>query len=323
MERSRRFIADCQAEAPMVAVPKAFDSYEAMLASDDVDAVYIPLPTGVRGQWVLRAAEAGKHVNCEKPCAISVAELEEILAACRSSGVQFMDDVMFVHSSRFKRLREVLDDGQSVGPVRRMASAFSFPGSPEFFAENIRLHSELEPLGCLGDLGWYCIRFFLWTMNWQMPIRASGRMLSEGGQPGSPAKVPTAFSGELLFEGGVSAAFYCSFITHHEQWAIVSGANGLLQLSDFVLPFVGEGAEFQIRKSDYVVKGCDFRMDTSQKIISVPEWSHGHPNAQEVNCFRNFAEQVQSGTLSESWPEAALTTQKVMCACLDDARAQG
>ena len=74
----QRFITDCQADAPMDAVPRAMGSYEELLAATDVDAVYIPLPTGLRKEWVLRAAAAGKHIVCEKPCADSVADLREM-----------------------------------------------------------------------------------------------------------------------------------------------------------------------------------------------------------------------------------------------------
>src|SRR5438445_4225464 len=125
LERSRRFIAECQAEAPFETVPEAYGSYEGLLASPAVDAVYIPLPTGLRKEWVLRAAAAHKHIVCEKPCAVSVADLREMLEACRRQQVQFVDGVMFMHSRRLERLREVLDDGKSVGEVRRIASAFS------------------------------------------------------------------------------------------------------------------------------------------------------------------------------------------------------
>ncbi|HEY2953576.1 MAG TPA: Gfo/Idh/MocA family oxidoreductase, partial [Verrucomicrobiae bacterium] len=212
LERSRRFIAGCQAEAPMPAAPRALGRYEELLAAQDIDAVYIPLPTGLRKEWVLRAAEAGKHIVCEKPCATSVADLREMLDACRQHRVQFVDGVMFMHSRRLERMREVLDDQTSVGPVKRITSAFSFCAPDEFFGANIRAHSVLEPYGCLGDLGWYCIRFALVVMNEQLPRRVTGRILAEAGGRNSPAPVPAGFSGELLFDNGVSSGFYCSFL---------------------------------------------------------------------------------------------------------------
>ena len=73
LERSRKFIAECQRETPMGYAPEAFGNYEDMLASRQVDVVYIPLPTALRTEYVVRAANAGKHVICEKPCATSVA----------------------------------------------------------------------------------------------------------------------------------------------------------------------------------------------------------------------------------------------------------
>jgi predicted dehydrogenase len=82
-----------------------------------------------------------------------------------------MDGVMFMHSGRLQRMSEALKDGRTVGGIRRISSAFSFRGDEEFFASNVRVQSQLEPYGCLGDLGWYCIRFSLWAMNWMMPKR--------------------------------------------------------------------------------------------------------------------------------------------------------
>jgi len=111
-----------------------------------VDAIYIPLPTGLRKEFVLRAAAAGKHILCEKPCATNAAGLEEMLAACRANSVQFMDGVMFMHSPRLARVREILDDGKSVGEIRRISSAFSFYAGGNFFRDNIRANGALEPI---------------------------------------------------------------------------------------------------------------------------------------------------------------------------------
>jgi len=228
--RARDFIAECQADVPMEAVPRASGSYEELLAAPDIDAVYIPLPTGLRKEWVIRAAEAGKHVVCEKPCATSVSDLREILEQCRRKRVQFMDGVMFMHSHRLARMREILGDGTSVGSLKRISSAFSYGVPPEQLNGNIRGNKVLEPYGCLGDLGWYCIRLALWALNEKLPERVTGRTLKESGG------VPTEFSGELFFENGVSSSFYCSFLTTIEQWAVLSGEKGYIRIGDFVLP---------------------------------------------------------------------------------------
>lgn len=322
-QRSRDFIALCQTEAPFDQPPQALASYEALLEAKDIDAVYIPLPTGLREEWVIRAAQAGKHIVCEKPCARSVAGLRHMLDTCQRHGVQFLDGVMFMHSRRLERLRSVLDEKRTIGQLRRIASAFSFGAPPDFFRDNIRAHSGLEPFGCLGDLGWYCIRFSLWAMNFQLPRRVSGRLLSQQGRKDSPAPVPTEFSGELLFDGGVSAGFYCSFITEMQQWAHLSGTKGSVRVPDFVLPGHAREVGFDVSNPVYRIAGCDFDLDMGIRRISVPEHSHGHPSSQETNLFRNFANQIRSDRLNEDWPEMAFKTQQVMEACLASAQADG
>jgi len=323
VDRARTFIDGCQADVPFDAAPRPLGSYEELLASKDVDAVYIPLPTGLRKEWVMRAAEAGKHIVCEKPCATNVAELREMIDACRQHRVQFLDGVMFMHSRRLESMRQVLDDGGSVGPIKRITSAFSFCASEEFFAGNIRANSALEPHGCLGDLGWYCIRFALWAMNWQMPHHVTGRILADVRGQGSSAAVPTEFSGELFFENGVSSSFYCSFLTHIEQWACISGSKGYLRVSDFVAPFFGDELEFEVNNAAHTVTGCDFNMEAHWRRVTVPEYSNSHPTSQETNLFRNFATQVRSSELNDLWPDMALRTQQVMAACLKSAHAGG
>lgn len=323
LQRGRQFVHECQAQAPFQAAPRALGSYEEVLAAADVDAVYIPLPTAIRGHWVKRAAEAGKHVLCEKPCAPTVAELTEMLDACQRNQVQFMDGVMFMHSSRLERMRQVLDDGQTVGTIRRIGSAFSFSAGEEFFASNIRAQGDLEPHGCLGDLGWYCIRFSLWAMNRQLPRRVTAQILSDFKHPDSKFPVPTEFSAELFFEGGVTSSFYCSFLAENDQWARVSGAKGHLWVPDFVLPFSGPELFFETGTPRLEVHGGDFEMQPRQRHWSIAERSHSDVTAQESQMFRNFASQVQSGTLNPSWPEIALKTQTVLQACRESALAQG
>ena len=248
--RSREFIRKLQSEFPFAASPAALGSYEELLAAPNVDAVYIPLPTGLRKEWVLRAAAAGKHVVCEKPCGVSAADVQEMTDTCRQHRVQFMDGVMFMHNPRLARVREVLDDGKSVGPVRRIASAFSFLGTGGFSDNNIRVDGRLEPAGCLGDLGWYCIRFTLWALKWQLPHTVTGRILAQSEPTGGRVPAPTDFSAELIFDGGVSARFYCSFLAALQQWVFVSGRDGWLRMPDFVHPFNGYEPAFEVNRTE-------------------------------------------------------------------------
>jgi predicted dehydrogenase len=317
LEKSRRFINECQAEIPFETPPTPLGSYEELIASKSVDAVYAPLPTRLRKEWVLRAAAAGKHVICEKPCGVSCADVQDVAAACRKNRVQFMDGVMFMHGPRLPRVREVLEDGKSVGSIRRISSAFSFCGNDEFFRGNIRLDGRLEPAGCLGDLGWYCIRFTLWAMNWQLPHTVTGRILSESKPTGGRVPAPSEFSGELFFDDNVSAEFYCSFLAADQQWAFISGRNGWLRIPDFVHPFNSREPAFEANRTEIRVREAG----ASQRQIPIPESAElGHATAQNTIMFRNFARQVFSGKLNGDWPMWVLKTQQVQDACLEAAR---
>lgn len=317
LPRAQQFINECQAHTPMGNDVKAFASYDELLASKEIDAVYIPLPTGLRKEWVLRAAAAGKHVLCEKPCALSLADLREMIEACRRNRVQFMDGVMFMHSMRLAKILEFIkQDG--IGQVKRITSAFSFHADDEFYASNIRGSSELEPFGCLGDLGWYCIRLTLCVADFQSPREVTGRVISQVNGAKSARPVPVEFSGEMLFENGITASFYSSFAAANEQWAIITGTKGFIRIPDFVLPFYAADTQFEVTSAHFDVQGCDFNMQPNRLRIVVPEYSNSHPNAQETKMVREFARLVLSGTPDDFWPKAALQTQEVMERCLQE-----
>jgi len=323
VDRSRKFIEECQASVSFPAMPRACGSYDELIRSNDVDAVYVPLPTGIRKEWVIRAADAKKHVVVEKPVGVNAADVSEMIAACRRNNVQLMDGVMFMHSQRLGRLREVLDDGVSVGPIRRINSQFSFKAGDDFLRNNIRVSGELEPLGCLGDLGWYNIRFTLWTLNYRMPVRVTGRLLSEAKRPDSRSTVPTEFSAELFYPEGVSASFYCSFVTENQQWAHISGTEGFATVPDFVLPYFGSEVAFTVNKPKFRAAGCRFNMEDHTRRIAVAEYSNNAESAQETNLFRDFSRLALSGQPDHSWADIALKTQQVLDACLASARQDG
>jgi len=311
LNRAKAMREQCQASYPFPEPPRLTDHYQSVLEDSAVDAVYIPLPTALRKRWVIRAAEAGKHVLCEKPCAVSLEDLNEMVEACQHHKVQFMDGVMFMHNPRLERLRDVLDDPQSIGPVRRITSVFSFLGEGDFGTNNIRAQTPLEPLGCLGDLGWYCIRFSLWVMRWQLPRSVTGRILA-GPNTDFGDHAAVDFSGELDFEGSASAAFHCSFLATNQQWANVSGEKGWVRIPDFVLPRSDTQVAWEVNYQPVPKTATGIELGTATSA-----------NSQETLMFRNFANQIQSGSLNEEWPRISRLTQQVTDACWVSAFADG
>ncbi len=323
LAKAQRFIDTCQAQVPFPQAPRAFGDYDALLAADDVDAVYVPLPTGLRKEWVVKAARAGKHVMCEKPCAVHGDDLAEMVAACEEAGVQFMDGVMFMHSGRMQAVRDALDDGHSVGEIKRIATQFSFRAPEDFFGDNIRADQSLEPAGCLGDLGWYTARIALWTMRYTMPEAVCGRLLSGVGGNGEAPAVPSEFSGELFFPGGVTATFYNSFLTAHQQWVNISGTEGNLTIEDFVLPYFDSEVGFDVSNAVFETDICKFSMERHKRRSAVREYATNHPGSQETKLFRTFSALASSGEPDPHWPEISLKTQRVLDACLESARDGG
>jgi predicted dehydrogenase len=298
LTKAEGFIDEMQALAPWPVKPVAHGTYESLLESPDIDAVYIPLPTAIRKEWVLRAAAAGKHVLCEKPCAVNAADLREMIACCEENGVLFMDGVVFMHDPRFEALRELVDDGTTVGKVKRITSAFSFRADDEFASRDIRGTSGLEPTGCLGDLGWYCLRASLWALNWQLPERVTGRVLDSVSNA-SGATAIMGFSGELDFYGGATASYYCSFVSPNQRWLVIGGTDGCLRVPDFISPVAANDTDWEI---GYVRQP---RTIYDEMIIV-------------ARMFSNFAAAAKGQ--ERNWAEYALKTQIVQDACMESSR---
>ncbi|TWU24133.1 1,5-anhydro-D-fructose reductase [Novipirellula galeiformis] len=323
VERAQCFIDECAAEAPQSEPAVAMGSYEELIRSDDIDAVYIPLPTGIRKPWVIAAAEAGKHVLCEKPVGVNTKQVREMLDACRAANVQFMDGVMFDHSQRIEDVSHALHHDHVVGKLRRINTHFSFCGDDSFLESNIRANHELEPHGCLGDLGWYCIRFTLWAAGLQMPERVSARTITAIGNPQGQPHVPGEFSAELQFGEGLSATFYCSFLTSNQQTAVVSGDRGHLTIDDFVLPFYDSQAHWATHDHALEIENCRWNFNRKTQSRSSVGYASGEPNSQEVQMVRRLATCALHNKLDLRYPELTLKTQLILDACRRSAIANG
>jgi hypothetical protein len=141
-------------------IVQLYGSYDDLLNNKYIQLVYLPLPTCQHLQWAIKVAEAQKHILIEKPCALNSDDLVTMMNSFQSRGLVFMDGVMFMHNPIIQRLRSTLSD-PFAGTVSRLNSSFSFRGGGAFFENNIRIKQDGDPLGALGDLGWYNIRLAL------------------------------------------------------------------------------------------------------------------------------------------------------------------
>ncbi len=142
-------------------IPNVHSSYEALLADPNIDAVYIPLPNGLHVEWSVKAAQAGKHVLCEKPLALTPQEVAQVEAAAQSNKVQVMEAFMYRFHPQQARVRELLAAGE-IGKPKVLRATFSFPLS--VFSYNIRLDSRLGG-GATWDVGCYGINIARWLFG--------------------------------------------------------------------------------------------------------------------------------------------------------------
>jgi predicted dehydrogenase len=147
---SSRDLSRAREMADRFSVPHAFGSYEEMLASDVIDAVYIPLPTSQHIEWTIKAANAGKHVLCEKPMALKASEIDAVIEARDRNKVLISEAFMVTYSPVWHKVRSLLNEG-AIGTLKHVQGAFTYYNRD---AGNMRNKPELGG-GGLPDIGVY------------------------------------------------------------------------------------------------------------------------------------------------------------------------
>jgi xylose dehydrogenase (NAD/NADP) len=200
-------------------IPRAYGSYESLLADDEIEAVYISLPNNLHVEWSVRALEAGKHVLCEKPMGKRAAEVEEAFDVAERAGRLLSEAFMYRHNPQARRLRELLDDG-AIGEIRVVRARFGFA---LFDTDNIRLRPEVEG-GSLMDVGCYCVNGSRLVAG--EPELVFGRQLT------GPSGTDWVFTGSLQFPGEVFGLFDCWTSLPERDELEVVGTEGSLFLDD-------------------------------------------------------------------------------------------
>jgi predicted dehydrogenase len=217
-----RDLAAAEAVAAAHGIPRAHGSYEALLADPDVDAVYIPLPNHLHAPWTIAAAEAGKHVLCEKPLALTAAEAETMIAAADRAGVALMEAFMYRHHPSWLAVREIAASGR-IGDLVAIQSWFSYFNDDQSNIRNILAAGG----GALYDIGCYCVNLSRMLFDAE-PDRVSGEIVRD-----SVGGTDTVVAGILAF-GERLATFTASTRAEDDQRVDVYGTRGRISVE---IPF--------------------------------------------------------------------------------------
>jgi predicted dehydrogenase len=211
--------------AARLGIPRAYGSYDALLADPEVEAVYIPLPNHLHREWTVRAAEAGKHVLCEKPLALSADEARQMIDACAAGGVLLMEAFMYRLHPMWRRVRTLVDDG-TIGELLAIQSFFSYRNVDPTNIRNIAAFGG----GAVMDIGCYPIN----VARWMFDAEPDGVAATVRRDPDFGTDVLT--SAVLDFDGR-QASFTCSTqIEDHQRVDLVGTAGRLVVEIPFNIP---------------------------------------------------------------------------------------
>jgi len=215
-----RTLDKAQAYAQEWDIPTAYGSYQALLADPQVDVVYISLPNTMHGEWTVKAAEAGKHVLCEKPLVPTLAEFDQVEAAAAASGVTVFEAFMYLHHPQTRTVQTLVREGK-VGQVQLITSWFSFYLPPEQ-STNIRLNPELAG-GSLWDVGVYPNSMVV-AMLGTAPVEVWAQQAV--GETG----VEVTLLGQMRFADGAVAQIASSFRMPFRWGTEIIGDAGILTI---------------------------------------------------------------------------------------------
>lgn len=238
-----RQIEKAQTIAEQFGIAKAYGSYEEVLADPDVDAVYIPLPNHLHCEWTVKAAEAGKHVLCEKPFAMNATEASVMVDACQANGVRLAEAFMYRYHPRYDMIRSLISDGE-IGEVKGIQISFTFQIDDVGAEGNIRMDSTLGG-GAIFDVGCYTVsgaRLILGTEPEAVSAMAIYLPEDRG--------VDMMVSGLLEFPGQIGLSFQCGMTAEFRNTMQIAGTKGRIDIPEAFVPAVDGQDFFIIRKGE-------------------------------------------------------------------------
>ncbi len=217
--------ARAQAFADELGIPQAFGSYQEMIDSGEVDAIYNPLPNDGHAPWSKKCADAGIAILCEKPLTLNAEEAQETIDYIVEKGVLFAEAFMYRFHPQYDAVRQLIADG-AIGDIRVINATFTFMNTNP---DNIRLVPEMGG-GGLMDVGCYCIN----------AMRLLTGEEPDGGQAfaryHADTNVDMSASAVLSFPSGVIGHFDCGMETHRTNMVDIRGTAGRIRLENAFIP---------------------------------------------------------------------------------------
>jgi predicted dehydrogenase len=274
-------------------MPRAYGSYEELLADKEIEAVYIPLPNHLHAEWVKKAADAGKHVLCEKPFAMNAAEAEGAIRHAKSKGVLVMEAFMYRFHPQWKRAREIVASGE-IGTPHVVSTLFSYMLTDPTNIRNILSAGG----GGIPDIGCYAVSSARFLIG-REPTRVIS-LVHRDAQLGTDI-----LSSGILDFGVTRSMFTVGTQTHSWQRVDVLGSDGELTV---VLPF-----------NTYPDTPMQVSVSTSvgSRQIYAPAAD------QYVEMFEAFSRVVREGGTEPTPPEDAIANMKVLDALVRSEKSGG
>jgi predicted dehydrogenase len=217
-------------------IPRAYGSYEELLADPEIEAVYVSLPNNLHVEWSIRSLEAGKHVLCEKPLSRNPEDVDAAFDAAGRAGRLLSEAFMYRHNPQTRRLRALVDEG-AIGELRLVRAAFSYGLYDE---QNIRLRPELEG-GALMDVGCYCVSGSRLLAGEPETVYGQARI--------GPSGTDWVFGATLRFPNDVIGLFDCATALPERDELEAIGSEGSLFVDD---PWHCKQPGIELRRDDGV-----------------------------------------------------------------------
>ena len=267
-----RSISSAEAYAREWNIPRAHGSYEALLADPEIDVIYNSLPNHLHAEWTIKALRAGKHVLCEKPFALTLAEVDAMSQAAHETGKVLAEAFMYLHHAQTLKIKEIVESGV-LGKLQLIKGAFTFTLTRE---GNYRWMEEMGG-GSIWDVGCYPISFARMIVGAE-PVEVFGWQLT--GQGGSDE----FFFGQMRFKDEVHMQFDCGFKSPSRAFIEIIGTDATLNIPDPFKPgrkneiYLNRNNEMQTIKikGDELYSGevediCDAILKNQPSLISLAD----------------------------------------------------